>query len=277
MENTILALSKGTPPQGGIDMEPNSPENLLQNIVLENVSIFGNTQRGLTLSAHSLRSNDSFVPISIKVAHTNISGGSMGISITTSPKGVPAGSTLDFAGVIVRNTSGAGLLLEDKHVNLATTLTDSIFEHVATVSEHPMWIEGRNSPCDGAAFRNVTIVDDQKRTPVNFMADVEHMSGAIGVRSPQCAAETAPPGNTVLISCLEEAAGSLKTDDTVPPTPQWAVKGAPDKSRPLCGFETAAGVETTVVFRGTAEIGAYNMYLSPGNEHNDQSFNLPVF
>jgi hypothetical protein len=211
VENTILALSKGTPPQGGIDFEPNNPVNLLQDVLLENVTMHGNTQRSLTLSAHSLQDGTKFVPISITVRNTVIRGGSFGISINTSPKGVPASSTLILENIRVENTSGSGLLLEDKHKNLVTSLKDVIFRNVGTGGGHPIWLEGREAPCDGASFDNVTVVDEkQARTGVVFTADVEDMAGEIVVHNPlccdggvwHCQPQSVPKGNSLhIVSC----------------------------------------------------------------------------
>ena len=69
-----------------------------------------------------------------------------------------------------------------------------------------MWIEGRNAPCDGASFRNVTVVDALPRAAVAFMADVQDMTGEISVHNPHCKPQTAPQGkgNSLLISCDEE-------------------------------------------------------------------------
>lgn len=200
--NTTLAKSKGTPPQGGIDFEPNSAQNLLKNILLENVTIFNNTQRSITLSGHALKSNLIYAPISISIKNTRIfSGGSFGISINTSPFGVPLGSTLSLDQVVVSNTAGSGLLLEDKHVNLKTTVSNTVFNNVAGMGENPIWIEGRNAPCVGAVFQNVTVYDKKPRDAVNFMADVEHMEGEIMVDNPQCAKEVSPPNNDLQITC----------------------------------------------------------------------------
>ncbi len=210
VQRTILSLSKGTPPQGGIDFEPNSPVNLLRDILLDDITLFGNTQRSITLSAHALRASadnasaTSFAPISIVIRNTRIlSGGSFGISINTSPRGVPPGSSLELQRVFVTHTAGAGLLLEDKHVNLLTTVSDSIFESVATGGQHPVWIEGRNAPCEGSSFHNVTVVDQLKRPAVVFMADVEQMTGEIDVINRHCINQTVPVGNSLVIACVQ--------------------------------------------------------------------------
>jgi hypothetical protein len=204
VEHTTLALSKGTPPEGGIDMEPNKPENMLRHILLDNVTMYGNAQRSLALCTHALQSNASYAPVSIMVRNTRIlSGGSYGISISLGSKGVPPGSSLIFQGVTVANTTGSGLLLEDKSASLLTTVQDSLFQGVATAQGAPLWFEGKNAPCHGATFKNVTLIDDRERPAVNFMADVQGMAGTIAVKRPGCTKEVAPPGNTLVISCAE--------------------------------------------------------------------------
>ena len=52
VKHTLLASSRGTPPEGGIDFEPNAPENLLRNILLDDVTLSNNTLRSITLSTH---------------------------------------------------------------------------------------------------------------------------------------------------------------------------------------------------------------------------------
>ena len=58
--------------------------------------------------------------------------------------GLPAGSSLTLQGLTVSNTSGSGLLMEDKTPNLLTTVQDSVFQDVANTGGQPLWIEGRN-------------------------------------------------------------------------------------------------------------------------------------
>ena len=80
-----------------------------------------------------------------------------------------------------------------------------VFKNVAMEQDHPLWIEGRNAPCDGAIFDNVSVVDRSAtvvpRTAVKFMADVRNMVGEIGVQSPHCQPQVAPAGNSLLIRC----------------------------------------------------------------------------
>jgi hypothetical protein len=57
--------------------------------------------------------------------------------------------------------------------------------------------------------------------------------------------------------CIGSFSGVLCASTALEGGPRWAVKGAPRLGAPLCGF-TAARHEATVVYRATAEIGAYN-------------------
>jgi hypothetical protein len=60
--------------------------------------------------------------------------------------------------------------------------------------------------------------------------------------------------------CLESAVQGCGTPPPLPsgPRPHWAVHGAPNKSKALCGFTMAAGLVTTTVYRATEAIGMYN-------------------
>ena len=65
-------------------------------------------------------------------------------------------------------------------------------------------------------------------------------------------------------------------------TPHWAVHGAPDSEQPFCGFKmlgSTDGVVTTMVYKATPEIGAYN-HAAMMDWHNGSIFlswkNSPV-
>ena len=65
-----------------------------------------------------------------------LSGGSYGICVNNGPRGIPAGSILAFENVQVSGTQAAGLLLEDKHANLTTTISDSVFTNNVRCALH---------------------------------------------------------------------------------------------------------------------------------------------
>lgn len=73
IENCIFAKTAGEPPQAGIDMEPNTAEDRLTNIVLRRCRIENNANYGLVLSCRNL--TDASAPLSINVEQCYFSGG----------------------------------------------------------------------------------------------------------------------------------------------------------------------------------------------------------
>lgn len=65
IENSIFQNTRGTPPQSGIDFEPNRPDELLRNCKLKNCIVQNNAGFGILIYAPSLNKNSS--PISIEL------------------------------------------------------------------------------------------------------------------------------------------------------------------------------------------------------------------
>jgi hypothetical protein len=63
IQNSAFNNTKGTPPEAGIDFEPNYPDECLSNCNIRNTVFRGNNFYGIVISPHNL--DDSSIPISI--------------------------------------------------------------------------------------------------------------------------------------------------------------------------------------------------------------------
>ncbi|MDR6157744.1 hypothetical protein QF023_001260 [Chryseobacterium sp. SLBN-27] len=82
LKNITISNTKGHNPQSGIDIEPNTNKNQLNNIVLDNITTKNNAVHGIIISTGNL--NDSSKPISITVNnHRDYNSAiALGLSIT---------------------------------------------------------------------------------------------------------------------------------------------------------------------------------------------------
>jgi len=82
IKNTTISNTNGHNPQSGIDIEPNSTNNEITNVILDNIITKNNAVHGIVISTGNLDGNSK--PISIKINnHHDISSGiALGLSIT---------------------------------------------------------------------------------------------------------------------------------------------------------------------------------------------------
>jgi polygalacturonase len=76
IENCVFRNTGGTPPQGGIDFEPNYPDDVLSNCVIRNSEFRSNAFYGIIISVHNL--TDSSEPISITIESSESIGNKEG-------------------------------------------------------------------------------------------------------------------------------------------------------------------------------------------------------
>ena len=94
-----FAATKGTPPQCGIDFEPNKPSNRLSNCLVENCDLEGNAAHGFTLNLCCL--NETSEPISVTLRNCRMRGNTAhgcSLWVGNSVKGKPAKGTIRIEG-----------------------------------------------------------------------------------------------------------------------------------------------------------------------------------
>ncbi|MGB9037636.1 MAG: right-handed parallel beta-helix repeat-containing protein [Acinetobacter calcoaceticus] len=98
LEDTIISNTKGKSPMNGIDIEPHSNKNILQNIKINNLKSINNIAAGLQISLKDY--NYSVNPISINISNYSDTGSRFGLKINginTPVKGEINIDTINFS------------------------------------------------------------------------------------------------------------------------------------------------------------------------------------
>ena len=188
-------------------VEPDEPSNELSGIVFTRVHSRGNAGRGLqwTLTALSAQTPS---PIDVTMQDCTVDGGGMvGVSISGTTKGLPAGGHLTLLGLQTRNTGGAGVLVENKPAGLQVNVVNSTIFNVSVAAPASVWIEGRNVICSGVNFSNVTVADFAHRPALLMIPQVQDVTGELRVINPTGCVPSKVTGasNSLKVECEERA------------------------------------------------------------------------
>lgn len=89
--------TKGTPPNGGLDFEPNYPGQRLVNCVVEDSSFTGNIS-GAGIEFYLIKLNNQSLPVSIQINRAQVGGNGLGVKSTVSAKtGDAVGGEIKFS------------------------------------------------------------------------------------------------------------------------------------------------------------------------------------
>jgi hypothetical protein len=108
----------------------------------------------------------------------------VGVSISGTTKGLPAGGHLTFIGLQTRNTGGAAVLAENKPGGLQVNVINATIFNASKTAPAPVWIEGRDVLCSGVSFSNVTVTDFAHRPALLMIPRVEDVTGELRVVNP---------------------------------------------------------------------------------------------
>jgi len=114
IENCRLINTDGTPPEAGIDFEPNAEIDRLVNCVMRNCIVENNTGPGINVYLYHLSDAGKTKPVSILVENCLIKGSQwhgLGVStvLDTAPKGL-----IEFRNCVVQDTRKEGALIINK-------------------------------------------------------------------------------------------------------------------------------------------------------------------
>ena len=204
--NTELSLTAGTPPEAGIDFEPDEETNELADIVFTNVTARGNMGRGFQWSLQKLTPATPS-PVSVTLNDCTVDGGhNAAVSISVNKLGLPPGGHVTFNRLQTHNSQE--ILAEDKPSSLQLNLVNSSIFNVSAAAPAPIWVEGRNALCAGVHLDNVTVHDFVHRSAIDMkLGAVQGVTGDLRVINPT---GCVPPhitgtGNTLKITCTRKA------------------------------------------------------------------------
>ncbi len=115
IENTIMRNTRGTPPQAGIDFEPNNPEERLVNVVMRNCLSENNNSYGYVLAISPLKATSE--PISMRFENCrSVNDAGQGFCYAAGGSVETAvGGLAEFINCTVEGSGGARGLLADQH------------------------------------------------------------------------------------------------------------------------------------------------------------------
>ncbi|MCS7305600.1 MAG: right-handed parallel beta-helix repeat-containing protein [Thermoguttaceae bacterium] len=233
LENVLMRGTRGTPPQAGIDFEPNRPEEVLINCVLRNCRFEDNASFAIVLSLGSLNSTSR--PISIRLENCITRGanaGSLAIYNRNSPEEAVRGG-VEVVGCRFEDVGQARIVLQNPVGGLQVRFSRCRLADPAPQPTPPAPIVFRSEPgtdqdIGQVQFEDFVIVDPVGRMPIRF----ENPAGV----------------------CLKEIRGELrvqKGQQTIQYqlSPEWLNRHFPcDPIRqlPLVGLERTQVVENKV-------------------------------
>ena len=136
IENCVMSGTSGTAPEAGIDLEPNGPEERLENCVIRNCIFEDNAGAGMLVYVRPLSRESA--PLSILFENCYVRGGKdAGIAVGAVKDDGPKG-TIEFRNCTVENTQGSGAYVYDKVAeNARVRFVDCKWSNVAIKGDRP--------------------------------------------------------------------------------------------------------------------------------------------
>lgn len=117
IEHCVMAGTRGTAPEAGIDLEPNQAIEKLVNVVVRDCAMAANNGAGILVYLKPMRSTTEPVSILFENCHVK-SGRDQGIAVGALGDDGPAG-LIEFRNCTIENTRGGGAFVYDKSATAA--------------------------------------------------------------------------------------------------------------------------------------------------------------
>ncbi len=172
IEDTIMRNTFGTPPQAGIDFEPNNPGERLVNVVMRNCLTENNNSYGYVLAISPL--NATSEPISMRFENCRSVGDAgqgfgyhAGGSIETAVDGL-----VEFINCSVEGSVGAGIAITKPAEQGLVRFVDCSLVNAGQKDIAPIvFRSGRDTddPAGGAEFVNLRVTDTRLHKPMAYL------------------------------------------------------------------------------------------------------------
>ncbi|MFO7975086.1 MAG: right-handed parallel beta-helix repeat-containing protein [Candidatus Hydrogenedentota bacterium] len=175
IENTIMRNTGGTPPQAGIDFEPNHPSERLVNVVMRDCLSENNNGAGYVLYLRPMAAHSE--PLSVRFENcraVNNRGAGAGVVNNNLPDRAVTGSVVfsncilegnGRAGISVDNNPPSGLAILFENVTVRNPAADAPEVPPIQLSSR----SGAEQPVGGVVFDNVRIQDPIERNPMGYL------------------------------------------------------------------------------------------------------------
>ena len=193
VEDSQFNNTWGTPPSSGVDLEPDSPHELMQNVVFRNCTFKDNYGDGIEVFLANLRTNPQ--PVSILFDRCNISSKrGPGIRVTRVHDDGPEG-LVEFRNCNIEGVEAYGIKVRDKSAERCKVrFVEGVVRDAARDKQYadmwsPLALEAsqsdRQKKFGGIEFVNCTVEDERARPAILAKAETGlfNISGNITVRS----------------------------------------------------------------------------------------------
>ena len=183
VQDCAFERTRGTPPESGVDFEPDFSGDRLTNITFVNVSTVANHGAGFSIWTGNLRGNRLPITLNfINCSNTADEGSGINIGAAMNPGAV------ELEGHVVQHCRGPGVYLNSKNqAGFRVTLRNSMIRNVSVpnapdgvyidstggpVAETPIFFGCMSnvSRCGGVVLENVTVDDSFWNISRNFLS-----------------------------------------------------------------------------------------------------------
>ncbi len=197
VKNSTFSNTWGTPPSAGVDIEPDSSDERIQNVVFRDCSFRDNYGDGIEVFLSNLRKDSGEVSILFERCRVTSKRGS-GIRVTKVPDNGPDGK-IEFRDCVIENTQGYGIKVQDKSADRARVrfvrckVRDAARNPAYKGAWSPIWLDlfrtQQTTRFGGIDFVDCRVEDDYRR-PVVRMTESESdlglrdVTGTLNVLNP---------------------------------------------------------------------------------------------
>jgi len=173
IEDTIMRNTSGTPPQAGIDFEPNHPEERLVNVVMRNCLTENNASTGYFFYLRSLNAESE--PVSIRLEDCrSVGDGAMGTGVVTfeTLAGGVRG-TIEFVNCVFEGSRNAGISVsKPAERGLVRFENCQVIDcAIEMLGISPIMLSSRmgaDAAVGGVEFDDVVLADAVSRVPMGY-------------------------------------------------------------------------------------------------------------
>ena len=185
-----FSATKGTPPQCGLDFEPNTPRDRLSNCRVENCTFDGNASHGITLNLCCLNAQSE--PVSVLLRKCRSTGNEThgcSLWVGNSVKGSPARGTIRIDECSFTANAGRALAIQCVSRDTASIFVENtaMDDTASTLKLSGILIDNNRLAADAAnvEFRDCRLVSSGAAPAVEFSGaagtGIESVSGTLAV------------------------------------------------------------------------------------------------
>ena len=164
IEDTVMSNTKGTPPQAGIDFEPDRNHWKMSNVVMRNCLFENNAGNGIELYLSQLR--DDSEPVSMRFENCRTVGNSSSCTVNPGPRGHHhVGGKVEFVNCSFEGARRGGIALSHKTAEaFDVTFRDCVVSNAAGQSV-TFSVGGTDfsGPPDGIDLGNLTVFQNEDK------------------------------------------------------------------------------------------------------------------